>query len=478
MLDKLQFYIDGEWVDPVEPRTLDVVNPATEEVYGRISLGSEADVDKAVAAAQRAFETYSLTSREERCDLLQAILDEFKKRHDDVAEAIMDEMGAPWGLAKHAQAASGTAHIAAALEVLQTYEFEEVLGSDLIVKEPIGVCGLITPWNWPINQISVKVAPALAAGCTMVLKPSEIAPFDAIVFAEILHEAGVPPGVFNLVNGDGPGVGTALSGHADIAMVSFTGSTRAGVLVAQNAAPTVKRVAQELGGKSPSIMLDDADFETEVTKGVKFMFENTGQSCDAPSRMLVPRERMDEVAAIAAKVADATVVGDPREKGTRVGPVVSEVQWNKIQGMIQKGIDEGATLVTGGTGKPDGLDKGYYVKPTVFANVSNDMTIAREEIFGPVLSIIPYDDEEEAIRIANDTPYGLSGYVSSGDLDRARRVASRLRAGMVHINNADAHILAPFGGYKHSGNGREWGAHGMEEYLEVKSIYGYEKRTN
>lgn len=478
MLDKLQFYIDGKWVDPVEPRTLDVVNPATEEVYGRISLGSEADVDKAVAAAQRAFETYSLTSREERCDLLQAILDEFKKRHDDVAAAIMDEMGAPWGLAKHAQAASGTAHIAAALEVLQTFEFEEVLGSDLIVKEPIGVCGLITPWNWPINQIAVKVAPALAAGCTMVLKPSEIAPFDAIIFAEILHAAGVPPGVFNLVNGDGPGVGTALSGHADIAMVSFTGSTRAGVLVAQNAAPTVKRVAQELGGKSPSIMLDDADFETEVTKGVKFMFENTGQSCDAPSRMLVPRERMDEVAAIAAKVADATVVGDPRAKGTRVGPVVSEVQWNKIQGLIQKGIDEGATLVTGGTGKPDGLDKGYYVKPTVFANVSNDMTIAREEIFGPVLSIIPYDDEDEAIRIANDTPYGLSGYVSSGDLDRARRVASRLRAGMVHINNADAHILAPFGGYKHSGNGREWGAHGMEEYLEVKSIYGYEERTN
>ncbi|MCH8277976.1 MAG: aldehyde dehydrogenase family protein, partial [Proteobacteria bacterium] len=390
---------------------------------------------------------------------------------------IMDEMGAPWGLAKHAQAASGTAHIAAALEVLQTFEFEEVLGSDLIVKEPIGVCGLITPWNWPINQIAVKVAPALAAGCTMVLKPSEIAPFDAIIFAEILHAAGVPPGVFNLINGDGPGVGTALSGHADIAMVSFTGSTRAGILVAQNAAPTVKRVAQELGGKSPSIMLDDADFETEVTKGVKFMFENTGQSCDAPSRMLVPRERMDEVAAIAAKVADATVVGDPRAKGTRVGPVVSEVQWNKIQGLIQKGIDEGATLVTGGTGKPDGLDKGYYVKPTVFANVSNDMTIAREEIFGPVLSIIPYDDEDEAIRIANDTPYGLSGYVSSGDLDRARRVASRLRAGMVHINNADAHILAPFGGYKHSGNGREWGAHGMEEYLEVKSIYGYEERT-
>ena len=477
MLDKLQFYIDGQWVDPVEPRTLDVVNPATEEVYGRISLGSEADVDKAVAAAQRAFETYSLTSREERIDLLQAILDEFEKRHDDVAEAIMDEMGAPWGLAKHAQAASGTSHIAAAMQVLKDYEFEESLGSDLIVKEPIGVCGLITPWNWPINQISVKVAPALAAGCTMVLKPSEIAPFDAIVFAEILHDAGVPPGVFNLVNGDGPGVGTALSKHPDIAMMSFTGSTRAGVLVAQNAAPTVKRVAQELGGKSPNIMLDDADFDTEITKGVKFMMENTGQSCDAPSRMLVPRDRMDEAAEIAAKVADTTMVGDPREKGTRVGPVVSDVQWNKIQDLIQKGIDEGATLVAGGTGKPDGLDKGYYVKPTVFSNVTNDMTIAREEIFGPVLSIIPYDDEDEAIRIANDTPYGLSAYVSSGDLDRARHVASRMRAGMVHINNADAHILAPFGGYKHSGNGREWGAHGMDEYLEVKSVYGYEKST-
>ncbi len=476
MLEKLQFYIDGQWVDPIEPRTLDVVNPATEEVYGRISLGSAADVDNAVAAAERAFVTFSLTSREERIDLLQAILDEFKKRHDDVAEAIMDEMGAPWELAKHAQAASGSSHIRAALKVLKNYEFEERLGSDLIVKEPIGVCGLITPWNWPINQISVKVAPAIAAGCTMILKPSEIAPFDAIVFAEILHDAGVPAGVFNLVNGDGPGVGTALSQHPGIAMMSFTGSTRAGVLVAQNAAPTVKRVAQELGGKSANIMLDDADFDTEVTKGAEFMFENTGQSCDAPSRMLVPRDRMDEATAIAVKVADATVVGNPREKGTQIGPVVSDVHWNKIQGLIQKGIDEGATLAVGGTGKPDGLDTGYYVKPTVFTNVSNDMTIAREEIFGPVLSIIPYDDEDEAIRIANDTPYGLSGYVSSGDLDRARRVASRLRTGMVHINNADSHILAPFGGYKHSGNGREWGAHGMDEYLEVKSIYGYENR--
>jgi len=475
MLEKLQFYIDGQWVDPVEPQTLDVVNPATEEVYGRISIGSSADVDVAVAAASRAFETFSATSRDERVDLLQSVLDVFVRRADEVAEAIMDEMGAPWGLAKHAQAASGTQHISAALKTLKSYDFEEHIGATMIVKEPIGVCGLITPWNWPMNQIAVKVAPALAAGCTMVLKPSEIAPFDAIVFAEILDEAGVPAGVFNLINGDGPGVGTALSQHPDIAMVSFTGSTRAGVLVAQNAAPSVKRVAQELGGKSANIILDDAELEEAVTDGVKSMMENTGQSCDAPSRMLVPKDKMDEAAAIAAKVAAATAVGNPREKGTRVGPVVSELQWNKIQDLIQKGIDEGATLATGGTGRPDGLEKGYYVKPTVFADVSNDMTIGREEIFGPVLSIIPYEDEEEAIRIANDTPYGLSGYVSSGSLERARRVAARLRTGMVHINGADLDAMAPFGGYKQSGNGREWGAHGMDEYLEVKSVYGYEK---
>ena len=475
MLEKLQFYIDGQWVDPAEPQTMDVVNPATEEVYGRISIGSAADVDIAVAAASRAFESFSLTSREERVDLLQAILDVFVRRSDEVAEAIMDEMGAPWGLAKYAQAASGTQHISAALEALKSYKFEEAIGSTMIVKEAIGVCGLITPWNWPMNQIAVKVAPALAAGCTMVLKPSEIAPFDAIIFAEILDEAGVPAGVFNLINGDGPGVGTALSQHPDIAMMSFTGSTRAGVLVAQNAAPSVKRVAQELGGKSANIILDDADLEEAVTDGAKAMFENTGQSCDAPSRMLVPRDKMDEAAAIAAKVAAATAVGNPREKGTRVGPVVSELQWNKIQGLIQQGIDEGATLAAGGAGRPDGLDKGYYVKPTVFADVNNDMTIAREEIFGPVLSIIPYDDDEEAIRIANDTPYGLSGYVSSGDQERARRVASRMRTGMVHINGADLEALAPFGGYKQSGNGREWGAHGIDEFLEVKSVYGYEK---
>jgi aldehyde dehydrogenase (NAD+) len=476
VLEKLQFYIDGQWVDPLEPRTMDVINPATEEVYGRISIGSSADVDKAVAAAKKAFESYSLSSREQRMELLRSILAEFAKRHDDVATAIMDEMGAPWKLAKYAQAASGPQHIKGALRALKSFEFEERMGTTLVAKEPIGVCGLITPWNWPINQIAVKVAPALAAGCTMVLKPSEIAPFDAIIFAEILHDAGVPAGVFNLVNGDGPGVGTALSQHPDVDMMSFTGSTRAGVLVARNAAPTVKRVAQELGGKSANIILDDADFEKAVSAGAGECFENTGQSCNAPTRMLVPADRMDEAASIAAGVAAMTKVGDPRAEGTEVGPVVSELQWNKIQDLIQAGIDEGATLAAGGTGRPDGLDKGYYVKPTVFADVSNDMTIAREEIFGPVLSIIPYTDEDDAIRIANDTLYGLSGCVSSGDLDRARRVASRMRTGMVHINGAHLDSAAPFGGYKQSGNGREWGAHGIEDFLEVKSIYGYEEK--
>jgi len=476
MLEKLQFYIDGQWVDPLEPRTLDVVNPATEAVYGRISLGSAADVDAAVAAAARAFVSFSVSTREERIDLLQSILDVFTRRYDEVAEAIMDEMGAPWKLAKNAQAASGVQHLKAALKALKDYPFEERLGTTLIVKEPIGVCGLITPWNWPMNQVAVKVAPALAAGCTMVLKPSEIAPFDAMIFAEILDEAGVPAGVFNLVNGDGPGVGSAISAHPDIAMVSFTGSTRAGVAVAQNAAPTVKRVAQELGGKSANIILDDSNFEKAVAKGTAAMFENTGQSCDAPSRMLVPRKRMQEAAKIAAGVSAATRVGNPRDDNVDVGPVVSELQWTKIQGLIRKGIDEGATLAAGGPGKPEGLDTGYFVKPTVFADVRNDMTIAREEIFGPVLSIIPYDDEDDAIRIANDTPYGLSGYVSSADLDKARAIAKKMRTGMVHINGAWLDSAAPFGGYKQSGNGREWGAHGIDEFLEVKSVYGYEKR--
>ena len=474
MRDMLKFYIDGEWVDPVTANPLEVINPATEEVCGSISLGSAADVDKAVAAANRAVEGFAKTTREERLALLEKILEIYATRHDEIATAIMEEMGAPWKLAKYAQAASGPAHIQAAIEVLKTYEFEEQHGSTQIVKEPIGVCALITPWNWPINQIAVKVAPALAAGCTMVLKPSEIAPFDAMIFAEILHDAGVPAGVFNLVNGDGPTVGAALSGHPDIAMVSFTGSTRAGVAVAQNAAPTVKRVAQELGGKSANIILDDADFDKAVSRGASNCFDNTGQSCNAPTRMLVPKARLAEAAATAGKRAESTIPGDPQGENTRMGPVVSDVQWNKIQDLIQKGIDEGATLVSGGTGRPAGLDKGYYVKPTVFSDANNDMAIAREEIFGPVLTIIPYEDEDDAVRIANDTLYGLSGYVSSGDLSRARAVASKLRAGMVHINDASLDSLAPFGGYKQSGNGREWGAHGMDEFLEVKSVYGYQ----
>jgi aldehyde dehydrogenase (NAD+) len=477
MREMLKFYIDGEWVDPATPNPFPVINPATEEVCGTISLGSAEDVDKAVQAAKRALPGYAATSREERIALLEKILEVFAGRHDEIATAIMEEMGAPWKLAKFAQAASGPQHFQAAIEALKTYEFSESHGSTLIVKEPIGVCGLITPWNWPMNQVAVKVAPALAAGCTMVLKPSEIAPFDAMILAEVIDEAGVPAGVFNLVNGDGPTVGAALSSHPDIAMVSFTGSTRAGVAVAQNAAPTVKRVAQELGGKSANIILDDADFAKAVARGASTCFDNSGQSCNAPTRMLVPADRMAEAAEIAGQRARSTTPGDPQDENTRIGPVVSETQWNKIQGLIQKGIDEGATLVAGGTGRPDGLDKGYYVKPTVFANVSNDMTIAREEIFGPVLSIIPYQDEDDAVRIANDTPYGLSGYVSSSDLERARRVASRLETGMVHINNASLDSMAPFGGFKQSGNGREWGPHGIDEFLELKSIYGYQEAS-
>ena len=380
-------------------------------------------------------------------------------------------------LSKAAQAAAGVGHFAQALAVLKTFEFEEARGRTLIVREPVGVVGMITPWNWPINQIACKVAPALAAGCTIVLKPTEVAPLNAILFTEILHEAGVPPGVFNLVNGDGPTVGAAIASHPGIDMVSFTGSTRAGVQVAINAAPTVKRVTQELGGKSANIILDDADFQTAVAGGVNDCFRNSGQSCNAPTRMLVPAARHAEAVAIAKTAAEKVTVGDPFGDGIKLGPVVSEIQFSKIQGLIQKGIDEGAELVTGGVGRPEGLSTGFYVKPTVFAGVKNSMTIAREEIFGPVLAILPYENEEEAIRIANDTPYGLSGYVSSGDLDHARRVASRLRTGNVHLNGAQAAFDAPFGGYKQSGNGREWGVNGFEEFLETKAVLGYAAKT-
>jgi aldehyde dehydrogenase (NAD+) len=471
--ERLQFYIGGRWVDPSEPRTLDVLDPANEEVIGRIALGGAKDVDLAVAAARDAFESWSRTTREERLALLERIATAYQARYEELAQTISREMGAPIWLARAAQAATGIMHLRQTIEVLKSYTFEEVRGTTLIAREPIGVCGFITPWNWPVNQIMCKVAPALAAGCTMVLKPSEIAPFNAILVAEILHEAGVPAGVFNLVNGDGPGVGQAIASHPGVDMVSFTGSTRAGILVAKAAADTVKRVTQELGGKSANIILDDADLAKAVGGGVTGCFLNSGQSCNAPTRMLVPASRQAEVIEIAKAAAAAVKVGDPFAEGTTLGPVVSEAQWNKIQGLIQKGIDEGATLVTGGLGRPDGLTRGYYVKPTIFADVRNDMTIAREEIFGPVLSIIPYRDEEEAIRIANDTPYGLSGYVSSGSLERARRVAARMRTGNVHLNGAGADFAAPFGGYKQSGNGREWGVFGFEEFLEVKAVMGY-----
>ncbi|MGB8362995.1 MAG: aldehyde dehydrogenase family protein [Rhizomicrobium sp.] len=471
MHECLKFYIDGKWVDPVRLRTLDVENPATEQICGKIALGSAADVDKAVKAARNAFASWSKTSREERLHLLQRIVEQYQKRFGDLAAAVTEEMGAPASLAQSSQVPLGIGHLSVAIEVLKTFPFEEQRGATLLIKEPIGVCGLITPWNWPLNQIAVKVIPALATGCTMVLKPSEIAPFSGHIFAEIMHAAGVPAGVFNLVHGDGPGVGVALSCHPDVDMISFTGSTRAGVEIARNAAPTVKRVAQELGGKSPNILLDDEVFAGSVSSGVAAMMGNSGQTCAAPSRMLVPNKRMDEAIAIAREVASQVTVGDPTGNA-RMGPVASRVQFDKIQGLIQKGIDEGATLVIGGTGRPEGLDKGFYVKPTVFAHVTNDMTIAREEIFGPVLSILGYETVDEAIEIANDSEYGLSGYVHCADLEKARAIARRIRAGQVSINDGfDFH--APFGGFKKSGNGREWGEYGFNEFLETKAILGY-----
>ncbi len=474
MREYLKFYINGQWVDPVDSsRTLDVINPATEASAGRIAMGTAADVDRAVKAARAAFPSFSSTSVAERVALLEAIIEEYKKRIPDVATAIMEEMGAPATLAQRAQAAMGIAHLQAALTVLKDYSFQEQRGGTLVVKEPIGVCGLITPWNWPVNQIACKVAPALATGCTMVLKPSEIAPFSAVVWTEIMHAAGVPAGVFNLVNGDGPTVGAAISSHPEVDMVSFTGSTRAGIEVARNAAPTVKRVHQELGGKSPNIILPDADLQKAVTAGVRGVMNNSGQSCNAPTRMLVPNSRMDEALAIAKAAAQATTVGDPATSGATIGPVVSEAQWKKIQSLIEKGVEEGAELVVGGPGKPDGLERGYYVKPTVFGRVTNTMTIAREEIFGPVLSILGYDSVEDAIRIANDTPYGLAAYVSGTDAEQVRHVAARLRAGQVNLNSSAPDMMAPFGGYKQSGNGREWGDHAFAEFLEVKAVLGY-----
>ncbi len=473
MVNRTQFYIDGAWVNPVTPKSRPVVNPATEQPMYDIAMGSAADVDKAVAAARRAFETFSQTSREERVALLTRVVEVYKSRTQDLGAAISDEMGAPLAFAEKFQVGAGLGHIVATLDILKTYNFEEPIGSAMVVREPVGVVGMITPWNWPLNQIACKVAPALAAGCTMILKPSEFTPSSALIFAEILHEAGVPKGVFNLVNGLGQEVGAAMSSHPGIDMISFTGSTRAGIDVAQRAAPTVKRVSQELGGKSPNIILEDADLQKAVTGGVAHVFMNSGQSCNAPTRMLVPQAKMNDAIAIAKGVAESTKAGDPRAADTKIGPVVSSIQWEKIQTLIKKGIDEGATLVSGGLGRPEGVEKGFYVRPTVFANVTNDMAIAREEIFGPVISIMGFKDEDEAVKIANDTPYGLAGYVSAGSLERARKVGRQIRAGNINLNGVPNERTAPFGGYKQSGNGREWGKFGLDEYLEVKAIAGF-----
>lgn len=468
----LKIFVDGVWADPTGDRRIDVINPANESAIGQVALASAADVDRAVAAARRAFETFSETSREERMALLEKIAAIYKRRFTEMGQTISEEMGAPVSFATRFQAGAGMGHFRVAHQVLKTFHFEEGAGPTLVVREPIGVIGMITPWNWPANQICCKVAAALAAGCTMVLKPSEVAPYSAILIAEMLEEAGVPKGVFNLVHGDAA-VGQAIAAHPGIDCISFTGSTRAGIDVAQRAAPTVKRVGQELGGKSANILLDDVDLEKAVTEGVKLCFRNSGQSCNSPTRMLVPKSRMAEAAAIAKRVAEGIKVGDPAQGETEMGPVVSEVQWKKIQALIEAGIKDGATLVAGGPGRPAGLDKGYYVRPTVFADVTPAMTIAREEIFGPVLAIMAYTDENDAVRIANDHPFGLAGYVHGSDVERARRVARRIRAGMVTVNMAVADPTAPFGGYRQSGNGREWGKFGIEEYLEVKAVMGW-----
>lgn len=474
MSDYLKFYINGEWIAPETPKTLDVINPSDESTVARISVGSAADVNKAVAAARTAFEAFSKTTVQERVELLETIFNAYKKRYDDIANAMSSEMGAPIWLSKTAQAGMGIAHLKEAIKILKNFEFVQQQGSTSLLYEPIGVVGMITPWNWPINQIMCKVAPALATGCTMILKPSEIAPLNALIFAELLHEAGVPAGVFNLVNGDGTGVGAAMSAHPDIDMISFTGSTRAGIAVAQAAAPTIKRVSQELGGKSAFIVLDDADLEKAVRRCINGCFLNSGQSCNAPTRLLVPASMAQQAAEFAKDAAGRFEVDLANVEGKKqLGPVVSEAQFNKIQGLIQVAIDEGATLVAGGTGRAEGFDNGYFVKPTVFADVTPEMTIAKEEVFGPVLSIISYTSQEEAIRIANDSIYGLSGYIESGNIENARALAAQLRTGMVHLNGAGPDLSAPFGGYKQSGNGKEWGIYGFNEFLEVKAVMGY-----
>ena len=469
MRNYLKFYIDGQWVDPVTPKAAEVINPATEEVSGTISLGSAADVHNAVAAARRAFAAWGVTSVKERLDLLQTIEAEYLRRERELGEAVTEEMGAPISLGCGFHTLLGKGHLATAIEVLKEFKFEEQRGATIIRKEPIGVCGLITPWNWPMNQTCVKIFPALAAGCTMILKPPQLAPYSAQILAEILHDAGTPAGVFNMVQGQGSVIGTALSTHADVDMISFTGSEPVGVQIQKDAADTIKRVGLELGGKSAWIVLDDAALADNVAAATGGMMGNSGQTCSAGSRLLVPNARLDEALKVAAEAANAVTVGDP-QGNFAMGPVVSKSQYNIIQDYIQKGLDEGAQLIAGGLGRPEGLDKGWYVKPTVFVG-NNQMVIAREEIFGPVLVIIAYDDVDDAVRIANDSQFGLGGYVSGVDADACRDVARRMRTGAIWINGGfDFH--APFGGYKRSGNGREWGEYGLHEYLEVKSIIG------
>ncbi|HEY9415849.1 MAG TPA: aldehyde dehydrogenase family protein [Pseudonocardia sp.] len=467
-----KFYIDGAWVAPSSSERLDVINPATEEVVTQIALGSEKDAELAIAAARKAFESWSQSTKQDRLDLLNSIIAVYKRRMGDLAAAVTAEMGAPATLAANAQVPSALGHLMTAAKVLENYEFTQARGTTTLVREPAGVCGLITPWNWPLNQIGCKVGPALAAGCTMVLKPSEVAPLNAVIFAEILDEAGVPAGVFNLVNGDGPTVGSVLSSHPDIDMVSFTGSTRAGIAVSKAAAETVKKVSLELGGKSANIVLPDADLAAAAQGAISACFLNTGQSCNAPTRLLVHADQHDELVALLKAEVDKVSTGDPASQSTVLGPLVSKIQFDRVQTLIQAGIDGGARVEAGGTGLPEGLDKGYFVQPTLFSGVTPEMQIAREEIFGPVLSVLRYTDEEEAIRIANDSEYGLSGAVQSQDPDHAFRVASRIRTGMVHLNGAGLDQSAPFGGYKKSGNGREWGELGFEEFTEVKAVMG------
>ncbi|WFU05098.1 aldehyde dehydrogenase family protein (plasmid) [Rhizobium sp. CB3171] len=472
MIDYHKFYIDGAWIDPEIPSPSDVINPATETAWSQISLGSKADVYRAVAAAKAAFPSFSLTTRDDRIDLLKRVLAAYDERYEDIAQAVTNELGAPITWSRSAQTWAGQQHLIATIKALEQFHFEERRGSSMVLREPIGVCALITPWNWPLNQIVCKVAPALAAGCTVVLKPSEIAPISGLIFAEVMHAAGVPKGVFNLVNGNGPDVGQVMSGHPDVDMVSFTGSTRAGIIVAKTAAETVKRVAQELGGKSANIVLPDADLAVAVAEGTRSCFSNTGQSCDAPTRMLVPADRHDEALAIAAHIANSIIVGDPKDPGVEMGPLVSKLQFEKVKGLIRIGIDEGATLAAGGTESPKGLSRGYFVKPTVFGNVRPGMAIEREEIFGPVLCIIPYRDVDDAVRIANDTVYGLAAYVQ-GSPGCARSVARRLRVGQVQINYPSWDLQVPFGGYKQSGNGREYADWAIHDFCELKGIVGY-----